>query len=101
MVTSLRDFFRKAFFFQDLTSMIGNVRSDQLFLLFLSLKWATALSVESSEVWQREVTTRRQFLQQFSSHFLTSLFPGLDDLPPDFATQPPDKFDDTLPKVWL
>ncbi|XP_069995576.1 RB1-inducible coiled-coil protein 1 isoform X3 [Penaeus vannamei] len=63
------------------------------------VQWATALSVESSEVWQREVTTRRQFLQQFSSHFLTSLFPGLDDLPPDFATQPPDKFDDTLPKL--
>ncbi|XP_063594910.1 RB1-inducible coiled-coil protein 1-like [Penaeus indicus] len=63
------------------------------------VQWATALSVESSEVWQREVTTRRHFLQQFSSHFLTSLFPGLDDLPPDFATQPPDKFDDTLPKL--
>ncbi|XP_071549123.1 RB1-inducible coiled-coil protein 1 isoform X2 [Panulirus ornatus] len=63
------------------------------------VQWATTLSSESGEVWQREVTTRRQFIQHFSSHFLASLFPGLDDLPPDFATQPPDKFDDTLPKL--
>ncbi|XP_068228950.1 RB1-inducible coiled-coil protein 1-like isoform X2 [Palaemon carinicauda] len=63
------------------------------------VEWATALSAESLEVWEREVGTRRKFLQQFSSHFLASLFPGLDDLPPDFATQPPDKFDDNLPKL--
>ncbi|XP_042209563.1 RB1-inducible coiled-coil protein 1-like [Homarus americanus] len=63
------------------------------------VQWATALSTESSDVWQREVTTRRHFIHQFSSHFLASLFPGMDDLPPDFATQPPDTFDDTLPNL--
>ncbi|CAL4073795.1 unnamed protein product [Meganyctiphanes norvegica] len=63
------------------------------------VQWATHLSVESGDVWEREVSTRKQFLQQFSQHFLVSLFPGLDDLPPNFATQAPDKFDDTLPKL--
>ncbi|KAK7069828.1 Autophagy-related protein 11, partial [Halocaridina rubra] len=63
------------------------------------VEWATALSAETGEVWEREVTTRRQFIQQFSSHFLASLFPGMDDLPPEFATQPPDKFDDNLPRL--
>ncbi|XP_069193835.1 RB1-inducible coiled-coil protein 1 isoform X1 [Procambarus clarkii] len=63
------------------------------------VQWATILSKESWEVWQQELTTRQQFIQHFSSHFLAILFPGMDDLPPDFATQPPNKFDDTLPKL--
>ncbi|KAG7153514.1 RB1-inducible coiled-coil protein 1-like, partial [Homarus americanus] len=49
-----------------------------------------------------EVARRHTFSKsfvQFSSHFLASLFPGMDDLPPDFATQPPDTFDDTLPNL--
>ena len=56
-------------------------------------------SGESHDVWEREVGTRKSFLQQFSQHFLTALFPGMDDLPPDFATCPPQPFDEDLPKV--
>ncbi|XP_076053799.1 autophagy-related 17 isoform X3 [Oratosquilla oratoria] len=63
------------------------------------MEWAIALSKENNEVWEKEVRTRQEFLHKFSSHFLSCLFPGLDDLPPKFAIEPPPIFDDTLPKL--
>ncbi|KAK8372502.1 hypothetical protein O3P69_007796 [Scylla paramamosain] len=46
------------------------------------LQWASELSSQSGEVWRREVEARRGFSQDFSTHFLASLFPGMEDLPP-------------------
>ncbi|VVC90319.1 unnamed protein product [Leptidea sinapis] len=54
-----------------------------------------------------EVARRRTFsdahLQDFNAlfegHFLRSLFPGMTDLPPTFATQAPPAFDIKLPKL--
>lgn len=35
----------------------------------------------------------------FEGHFLRSLFPGMTELPPTFATQAPPTFDANLPKL--
>lgn len=37
----------------------------------------------------------------FEGHFLNSLFPGMNDLPPPFATQEPPIFDNKLPKLTV
>lgn len=50
-------------------------------------------------IHNEEVARRKEFQTQFEGHFLTSLFPGLDDLPPSFATQAPSLFDTSLPKI--
>lgn len=47
------------------------------------------------------MTRRKEFQAQFEGHFLTSLFPGMEDLPPSFATQAPSMFDSTLPKITV
>lgn len=46
-----------------------------------------------------EIAKRKNFQSQFEGHFLNPLFPGLDDMPPPFATQAPSIFDYNLPKV--
>lgn len=46
-----------------------------------------------------EIAKRKNFQSQFEGHFLTPLFPGLEDMPPPFATQAPQIFDHNLPKV--
>lgn len=45
------------------------------------------------------MTKRKEFQSVFEGHFLNSLFPGMDDLPPNFATQAPSIFDSSLPKI--
>lgn len=45
------------------------------------------------------MTRRKEFQSQFEGHFLNSLFPGMDDLPPTFATQAPSVFDSSLPNI--
>lgn len=50
-------------------------------------------------IHNEEVTRRKEFQAQFEGHFLNSLFPGLHDLPPSFATQAPSLFDTSLPKI--
>lgn len=46
-----------------------------------------------------EIAKRKNFQSQFEGHFLSPLFPGLEDMPPAFATQAPPIFDYNLPKV--
>lgn len=38
-------------------------------------------------------------MAQFEGHFLNCLFPGLEDMPSNFATQSPPLFDNNLPAV--
>jgi len=46
-----------------------------------------------------EVAKRKNFQCQIEGHFLNQLFPGLEDIPPAFATRAPPIFDYNLPKV--
>ena len=62
-------------------------------------QWSVTLSCQCSDVWEKEVNIRSEFLEKLSPHFLLSLFPGIKDMPPPFATDTPEPFDDDLPKV--
>ncbi|XP_039764443.1 RB1-inducible coiled-coil protein 1 isoform X2 [Pararge aegeria] len=63
------------------------------------LKWATDLAQKLIIIHEEEVTRRQEFNSHFDDHFLKSLFPGMTDLPPPFATQAPPAFDVKLPKL--
>lgn len=63
------------------------------------LEWAGSLSSHCQKLHQNEVETRNAFNSQFSKHFLRALFPGMQDLPPPFATRNPKPFDDHLPPL--
>ena len=54
-----------------------------------------------SEVHSEELRTRQLFQEKLNRHFLASMFNGMEDIPPDFATIPPDIFDNNLPKITL
>ena len=75
------------------------VRRKQFSNLFI--KWAGTLSAHCTEVYKQEVEHRRNYNAQIRSHFLRSLFPGIEDLPPAFATKNPRLFDDRLPTVEM
>lgn len=63
------------------------------------LAWAGDLSSQLQAVHSEELGRRRDFQTRFDGHFLNTLFPGMEDCPPPFATQPPVMFDTMLPKV--
>lgn len=52
-------------------------------------------------IYNDEVTRRKEFQAQFDGHFLNSLFPGMEDMPPSYATQAPSIFDSGLPKLTV
>ncbi|KAK3611507.1 hypothetical protein CHS0354_016441 [Potamilus streckersoni] len=63
------------------------------------LQWARGLALESCSVHSEEVKRRDSFLVVLGRHFLQSLFPGLEDFPPNFATEAPKEFDYCLPSI--
>lgn len=65
------------------------------------LKHAAQASAAFAENHDEELCRRKNFEAQtgIHSHFLKSLFPGLDDLPSSYATRCPDDFDKHLPEV--
>lgn len=65
------------------------------------LVWASNLACQLLTVHSEELARRREFQSKFNGHFLNTLFPGLEDTPPPFATEAPSVFDDGLPKVDL
>ncbi|CAH1142100.1 unnamed protein product [Phyllotreta striolata] len=65
------------------------------------LLWASELACHLLTIHNDEVTRRKEFQIQFEGHFLNSLFPGMNDMPPSFATQAPAMFDVILPKITL
>lgn len=65
------------------------------------LVWASNLACQLLTVHSEELARRREFQSKFDGHFLNTLFPGLEDTPPPFATQAPSVFDNGLPKVDL
>lgn len=52
-------------------------------------------------IYNAEITRRKEFQAQFEGHFLNSLFPGMEDMPPSYATQAPSIFDSSLPKLTV
>ncbi|BES88329.1 Autophagy-related protein 11 [Nesidiocoris tenuis] len=65
------------------------------------LIWANDVASQLCAVHSEEVARRKVFQSQFEGHFLSSLFRGLEDSPPPFATQAPPLFDSELPKLTL
>ncbi|KAI5635969.1 autophagy-related protein 11 domain-containing protein [Phthorimaea operculella] len=63
------------------------------------LKWATDLAAKLLKIHEEEVSRRQEFNALFEGHFLRTLFPGMTELPPAFATQAPPLFDNKLPKL--
>ncbi|KAL1458040.1 hypothetical protein WDU94_008215, partial [Cyamophila willieti] len=63
------------------------------------LVWANDLSCQLLAITSEEVSRRKRFQEQFEGHFLDKLFPGLDSFPPTYATQAPESFDSSLPKL--
>ncbi|XP_076634398.1 autophagy-related 17 isoform X3 [Colletes latitarsis] len=63
------------------------------------LVWASNLACQLLTVHSEELARRREFQSKFDGHFLNTLFPGLEDTPPPFATQAPSVFDGGLPKL--
>lgn len=63
------------------------------------LVWAGELASQLQAVHSEELSRRREFQSRFEGHFLNTLFPGMEDCPPPFATQAPVPFDTMLPKV--
>lgn len=63
------------------------------------LVWASNLACQLLSVHSEEIERRREFQNKFDGHFLNTLFPGLEDTPPAYATQAPSVFDNGLPKV--
>ncbi|XP_060815516.1 RB1-inducible coiled-coil protein 1 isoform X3 [Bombus pascuorum] len=65
------------------------------------LVWASNLACQLLTVHSEELARRREFQSKFDGHFLNTLFPGLEDTPPPFATQAPSVFDNGLPKLTV
>nr|XP_012151184.1 PREDICTED: RB1-inducible coiled-coil protein 1 isoform X3 [Megachile rotundata] len=65
------------------------------------LVWASNLACQLLTVHSEELARRREFQSKFGGHFLNTLFPGLEDTPPPFATQAPSVFDSDLPKLTV
>lgn len=63
------------------------------------LKWASDLSCRLMAIHNDEVVRRHEFTLQFEGHFLSTLFPGMEDMPPSYATQAPSVYDSSLPAL--
>ncbi|KAG6438968.1 hypothetical protein O3G_MSEX000370, partial [Manduca sexta] len=63
------------------------------------LAWATDLAEKLHKIHDEELNRRQEFNAMFEGHFLKSLFPGMTEIPPAFATQAPPPFDERLPKL--
>ncbi|XP_058061524.1 RB1-inducible coiled-coil protein 1 [Anopheles bellator] len=63
------------------------------------LRWASDLACRLMTIHNEEVMRRQEFTAQFEGHFLSSLFPGMSDLPPSYAIQAPSVFDSSLPAL--
>lgn len=68
-------------------------------LFLVPLQWAADLASHLLSIHEEELMRRQDFATIFDHHFLTTLFSGLDDMPPAFATQAPAIFDNHLPNL--
>ncbi|XP_058121010.1 RB1-inducible coiled-coil protein 1 isoform X2 [Anopheles coustani] len=63
------------------------------------LRWASDLACRLMTIHNEEVMRRQEFTSQFEGHFLSTLFPGMNDMPPSYAIQAPSVFDSSLPAL--
>lgn len=70
-----------------------------LFFSYFFLKWASDLACQLLTIHNEEVMRRQEFSNIFEGHFLSSLFPGMDDMPPAYGTIAPTIFDSSLPPL--
>lgn len=63
------------------------------------LSWASVLASQSLIVYENEVELRKNYMKKYHHHFLQTLFPGLNDMPPAYATSEPTPFDQNLPAI--
>lgn len=68
-------------------------------IIHFDFQWASDLACKIHTIYSEEIEHRKKFKAQFDGHFLSCLFPGLEDMPPNFATQAPPLFDNNLPAV--
>merc|ERR1712096_2080 len=60
-----------------------------------------SLAETFSSLHKEEVTLRANYQAKIKKHFLSKMFPGMDDFPPPFANDCPEKFDNRLPDITL
>ncbi|KAK4880673.1 hypothetical protein RN001_008819 [Aquatica leii] len=65
------------------------------------LSWGSELACYLLTIHNDEITRRKEFQSSFEHHFLSSLFPGMEDVPPSFAIEAPSIFDSGLPKLTI
>uniref|UniRef100_A0A182MAP5 RB1-inducible coiled-coil protein 1 n=1 Tax=Anopheles culicifacies TaxID=139723 RepID=A0A182MAP5_9DIPT len=63
------------------------------------LNWAFKQAGGLMTIYNEEVTRRKNFISEFEGHFLSTLFPGMNDMPPPYAIQAPSVFDSSLPAL--
>ncbi|XP_008194417.1 RB1-inducible coiled-coil protein 1 isoform X3 [Tribolium castaneum] len=80
-----------------LSSIVEVVRRRKVSQAFLL--WASDVACHLLTIYNEEIARRKDFQAQIEGHFLSSLFPGMEDFPPSFATQAPSIFDSSLPKL--
>lgn len=65
----------------------------------MHFQWASDLASQLLEIYNDECTKRHEFSSLFDGHFLVNLFPGMEDMPPKYAVEPPSLFDYSLPAL--
>lgn len=63
------------------------------------LMWASDLACHLLTIYNEEIFRRQEFKFIFEGHFLNTLFPGIEDDPPQYATIAPTIFDASLPHL--
>ena len=65
------------------------------------LSSTASLAETFSSLHKEEIVLRTNYQAKIKKHFLSKMFPGMEDYPPPFANDCPDKFDDRLPDITL
>lgn len=63
------------------------------------IEWAGLISGESKTVHDEEISRRKSIASQLQHHFLSSLFPGMEVLPPVFVTNEVAPYEQTMPPI--
>ena len=62
---------------------------------------SSTLADTFSAQYSEEMALRSNYQSKLKQHFLKKMFPGMEDVPPAFATVKPDPFDQRLPEITL
>ena len=65
------------------------------------MKKAVSIAETFSTLNDEELTLRTNFHVKLRKHFLSKMFPGMEDMPPSFASARPKDFDKNLPVITL